>query len=216
MRPLGNYFLYKYENIIKDYLVPRVPRVIGTRFLTSLTIIWTPLLGLCYYYAAMNKYFLILTSLVILFQWITDMLDGAVGRYRKEGYVKWGYFMDHLLDYFFLSAGFIGYIFYMGNTFFFLTLIIWFEMSVLFIISFLYYGATKKLDISALNLSVGEIRIIIVVINLIYFSFTIRQNILIWSHYFVVGILAFVILYKSIMISKELENLDKKQNVRKC
>ena len=42
-------------------------------------------------------------------QYISDVLDGAVGRYRDTGLVKWGFYMDHLLDYMFLASVIIGY-----------------------------------------------------------------------------------------------------------
>ena len=43
-------------------------------------------------------------SLMIVLQYITDLFDGAVGRYRNTGLVKWGFFMDHFLDFIFLCA----------------------------------------------------------------------------------------------------------------
>ena len=42
---------------------------------------------------------------------MTDHYDGKIGKYRNTGLVRWGYYMDHLLDYFFLASVIIGYAF---------------------------------------------------------------------------------------------------------
>ena len=46
---------------------------------------------------------------MITLQWLTDSLDGAIGRYRNVGLIRWGYYMDHFLDYIFLCSILIGY-----------------------------------------------------------------------------------------------------------
>jgi hypothetical protein len=37
-------------------------------------------------------------SVMVFGQWFTDSLDGSLGKYRKQGLVKWGFFADHILD----------------------------------------------------------------------------------------------------------------------
>jgi hypothetical protein len=44
-------------------------------------------------------------------QYVTDHYDGKIGKYRNTGLVRWGYYMDHLLDYVFLCSIIIGYAF---------------------------------------------------------------------------------------------------------
>ena len=49
-------------------------------------------------------------SLMIVLQYLTDLFDGEVGRQRNTGLIKWGFYMDHFLDYLFLSSlVFVGY-----------------------------------------------------------------------------------------------------------
>lgn len=48
---------------------------------------------------------------MVFLQWFTDTLDGALGKYRNFGTRRWGFYMDHLFDYFFLAAMVMGYMF---------------------------------------------------------------------------------------------------------
>ena len=48
---------------------------------------------------------------MVFLQYVTDHYDGKVGKYRNTGLVRWGYYMDHLLDYLFLCSIIIGYSF---------------------------------------------------------------------------------------------------------
>ena len=42
-------------------------------------------------------------------QYLTDAVDGKIGKARKTMLVAWGYYMDHLLDYVFLCSILLGY-----------------------------------------------------------------------------------------------------------
>ena len=48
---------------------------------------------------------------MVFFQYVTDHYDGKVGKYRNTGLVRWGYYMDHFLDYVWLCSIIIGYAF---------------------------------------------------------------------------------------------------------
>lgn len=63
------------------------------------------------YLARSNFSWLWLSSLMLFLQWFTDSFDGALGRFRDTGIPKWGFFMDHFLDFVFMSSIFIGYSF---------------------------------------------------------------------------------------------------------
>ena len=43
-------------------------------------------------------------SIAVVLQYLTDLFDGAVGRARSTGLVKWGFYMDHFLDFIFQCA----------------------------------------------------------------------------------------------------------------
>lgn len=89
--------------------VARIPSWLETYHLTLLTIVWNGLILLFGWLAQRNIQWLWMVSVMIVMQYITDLFDGAVGRLRDTGLVKWGFFMDHFLDYIFLCALIIAY-----------------------------------------------------------------------------------------------------------
>jgi phosphatidylglycerophosphate synthase len=92
-----------------SFLVPKVPGFLETYHLTMMTLLWCVGIVVCSYLARQNLYWLWLVSLFIVLQYISDVLDGAVGRHRDTGLIKWGFYMDHFLDYVFLMSIIGGY-----------------------------------------------------------------------------------------------------------
>ena len=86
-----------------------VPVWLQTDHLTLLTLFWSPLAVIAGWLSSQNIFWLWLFSFSVLCQYITDMLDGAVGRHRNTGLITWGYYMDHFLDYIFMCSVFCGY-----------------------------------------------------------------------------------------------------------
>ena len=77
-------------------VLERIPVILSTRVLTTMTLVEVSvLLFVASVFPAYTAHALIFT---VLGHYITDALDGAVGRYRKEGYVLWGYYVDHCFD----------------------------------------------------------------------------------------------------------------------
>ncbi len=111
----GDWLLAKAEKRMVTWLVPRVPPIIETYHLTLLTLLWSIGIVACSLLARENINWLWGVSLFIFLQYMSDVLDGAVGRYRETGLVKWGYYMDHLLDYVFLASVIVGYAFLATN-----------------------------------------------------------------------------------------------------
>jgi phosphatidylglycerophosphate synthase len=58
-----------------------------------------------------NRVWLHAMSVMVFGQWLTDSLDGSLGKLRKQGLVKWGFYMDHLLDFLFAGSIVIAYSF---------------------------------------------------------------------------------------------------------
>lgn len=149
-----------------------IPRWIEGYHLTLMTIVWST--GLIYfsYLAQSNRHWLWLSSLMVFLQWFTDSYDGALGRLRDTGIPKWGYYMDHFLDYVFLCAIFIGYSFLlseenMRTIFILLTIFIAFMMN-----SYLSFAATTEFKITFLGFGPTELRILFILFNtyLIFFG----------------------------------------------
>jgi phosphatidylglycerophosphate synthase len=105
------------------------------------------------------------SSAMIALQWVTDFFDGKVGKYRGTGLVKWGFYMDHLLDFAFLCAVLGGYAFVLpasSHVHLFLVLAVFGGFMVN---SFLAFAATGRFHISHGKLGPTEFRAALVLVN---------------------------------------------------
>ena len=162
-----------YERRLIDSNVHRFPKWIEGYHLTLMTIPWSAGTIAFGYLAAVqdNLHWLWLSSLMLFLQWFTDCFDGAMGRYRDTGIPKWGYYMDHLLDYVFMTAIFIGYSFLLEGT---AKQIIYCLVPVFgcfMVSSFLAFGATGEFMITYLKTGPTEIRIWFIVLNTVLIFF---------------------------------------------
>lgn len=161
----GTSFLSPLERRVSSRLVPRVPSWIETYHLTLLTLVWCALIVLFGYLAAGDLRWLWGTSAMIFLQYLTDHLDGKVGKFRDTGLVKWGFYVDHLLDYVFLASILLGYAFVLperSHLHLFLVLAVF---SGFMVNSFLGFAATSKFKISFMKLGPTEFRLGLVVAN---------------------------------------------------
>src|SRR5258707_1654053 len=104
-------FLTPLERRLAPRVLPKIPAWLETYHLTMLTVLWSSLILIFSYLAARDLRWLWMVSVMIFLQYVTDHYDGKVGKYRNTGLVRWGYYMDHLLDYLFLCSIIIGYAF---------------------------------------------------------------------------------------------------------
>lgn len=168
-------FLKPLERRLDPIVLPRIPTWIESHHLTLLTAVWClGILGFSYL-AAKDIRWLWAVSLMIVFQYITDHFDGKLGKYRDAGLERWGYYMDHLLDYFFLASVIIGYAFILPERsryqlLFMLMLFGAYDMS-----TFLAFGALQELKISYLKFGPTEFRLALVVINGLLVQFGTRH-----------------------------------------
>lgn len=102
-------WLIDQENRFVARTIWLVPRWLQTYHLTLMTVLWSA--GVIYagYMAQINIRWLWLSSLFIFLQYATDLYDGKVGKARDTGLVKWGYYMDHFLDYVFMCSFVVSY-----------------------------------------------------------------------------------------------------------
>ncbi len=145
--------------------ITKFPRWIEGYHLTLLTIPWTIGLVVFGFLARGNIHWLWLSSLMLFLQWFTDSFDGALGRLRDTGIPKWGFYMDHFLDYLFMSSVFIGWSFLYDG---FNNLLMWFmvmAMGSLMVNSFLLFGATGEFKITYLRTGPTEMRVAFILIN---------------------------------------------------
>ncbi len=170
-------FLKPIERRLEPVVLPKIPSFIESYHLTMVTIVWClGILGFSYL-AARDLRWLWAVSAMIILQYVTDHYDGKLGRFRGTGLFRWGYYMDHLLDYFFLCSVIIGYSFILPEhsrfqLLFMLALFGAFEMS-----TFLAFAAIQELKISHLKFGPTEFRLALVIINGLLSHYGTRQMI---------------------------------------
>ena len=164
--------LMKAENQFKRWAVPKIPLSIETYHLTILTILWATINVGLGFLAQINLNALWGVSLMIVLQYLSDLFDGELGRQRNTGLIKWGFYMDHFLDFLFLSSiVFVGYMISPNGLepWYFGLLII---MGSFMVNSFLSFAATNEFEISQYGVGPTEMRIVFILVNIyiIYFG----------------------------------------------
>ena len=167
----GTWLLARQEDRLKAWLLPKVPARIETYHLTLSTVLWSALIVVFSFLAKHDIRWLWLSSLMIFLQYITDLLDGAVGRARDTGLVKWGYYMDHFLDYVFLCSILIGYSLLLPGTFKSTLFFVMAFFGAFMVNSFLSFAATNEFKISYLGIGPTEVRIVFILVNTLLILF---------------------------------------------
>lgn len=164
---VGESLLGAWEKRFVAKHVVRVPPFIETYHLTLFTLLWSALALIFFWRAGAtgNLHWLWLVSLMILCQYLTDLFDGAVGRHRDTGLIKWGFYMDHFFDYVFLCSLVIGYylIAPRGLEIYFFGLL---ALTGGFMVnSFLSFASTNEFEIYFFGIGPTEIRLIVILLN---------------------------------------------------
>lgn len=165
-KKIGSSLLSRPENRLKQWLVPKIPRTIETYHLTMATLLWSAANVVVALYAGSNLSLLWIVSLLIVLQYLTDLLDGELGRQRDTGLVRWGFYMDHFLDFIFLcSLVFVGFMIAPPGLepWIFALLVI---LAAFMVNSFLSFGATNEFAIFYYGIGPTETRIVFILINI--------------------------------------------------
>src|SRR4030095_6344580 len=170
----NNSFLTPLERRLAPIVLARIPTWLETYHLTLLTLVWSAMILVFSYIARNDLRWLWMVSLFICLQYVTDHYDGKIGKYRNTGLARWGYYMDHLLDYFFLCSVIIGYAFILPEKsryqiVFTLAIFAGYEVN-----TFLSFSATDELKISHLKFGPTEFRLALIIINGLLISFGLR------------------------------------------
>ena len=168
-------FLTPLERRLAVRVLPRIPSWLETYHLTMLTLVWSGFILFFSYLAARDLRWLWGVSAMVAMQYLTDHYDGKVGKYRGTGLVRWGYYMDHLLDYVFLCSVIIGYSFILPERSRFQILIMLAIFAGYEVSTFLAFAATDRLKISYLKFGPTEFRLALIVINGLLVQFGTRQ-----------------------------------------
>ncbi len=210
--PINNSPLRDLEIQITRRLSRIVPSFIGTKTLTFFTLFSSVLIFFSYYLSRQESIFLFLASFFIIIQWIFDCLDGTIGRLRKEGLVRWGFYMDHFFDYFFMSAVILGLYFILPLTAPQM-LFLFFIASSFMISFFLMHDANRDKEsdfrISFLYFSPIEFRLVIIGLNIsLYFIADYTKSLLIGSLPYINLLLSLTLIVMVYINQKKLSNKD--------
>lgn len=184
--------------------------------LTMTTLLWSAGLLVFGFLAQGNLHWLWLSSLMIFLQWFTDSFDGALGRERDFGIPRWGFYMDHFLDYIFLSAVFVGYSFLVTG-FYQIILFVLLGVSVGLMMSvYLYFGATNSFKIEHFYFGPTDMRILFIIINtfLIFFSVQyFEYSLVVFLAVFFVVLCA--VVFKTQKVIWQIDMKEKKERLEK-
>ena len=174
----GKWLLREAEDRFRKKIIPHIPKCIETYHLTYMTILWSALIVLFGWFAKENINWMWVVSLMIFLQYITDLFDGAIGRYKNTGLIKWGYYMDHFLDYLFLVSVTTAYYLLFPSSFGLLFIGILVFATAPLVSVYLASSMSAKMDISFMNLGPTEGRIFLILINtlIIVFGVSLAQE----------------------------------------
>lgn len=207
----GQSVLGPMERRFIDAWVPRIPEPINGWHLTMLTLVWSIGTVLFAYLALENRWWIWGMSALVFLQWLTDSFDGSLGKHRKAGLIKWGFFMDHLLDLIFAGSIVIGYYFLApeGTTFMFLLLML--VTSASMAVSFLSFAATNQFQIAHYGIGPTEIRIGWIALNT--FVFFAGEDVFLWGLPLVLALNIAALVLLAYQTQKNLWAIDKANNV---
>lgn len=164
-KKVGHSLLTGPETRLKNWAVPGIPAAIETYHLTLSTLLWSFINILVAFEVKEHLALLWLVSLMILLQYLTDLFDGELGRQRDTGLIKWGFYMDHFLDYIFLcSLVFVGYMISPAGLeiWYFALLVI---LGGFMVNSFLAFAASNEFQIYHYGIGPTEMRLVFILIN---------------------------------------------------
>lgn len=145
--------------------VGRFPLWVKSHHLTLLTIPWSMGVLVCACLARGNPHWLWGSSLMLFLQWFTDSFDGSLGRHRDAGLVKWGFHMDHFLDFVFMWCVVAQYAFLVDGANQHIVYALAFLYSAVMVNSFLDFAITNAFKITYLGIGPTEIRLFFIILN---------------------------------------------------
>ena len=168
---VGQSILWPIEQRFIRWMVPRLPARLRSYHLTLASIPISLLIIVCSWMAKEESAWLWVVASLIAVQWLTDSLDGALGRARQEGLVLWGYYMDHLLDYFFLASIVTGYMLLLPDHFKYILFFVLVIFAGFMVNSYLAMATKNEFRITYLGVGPTEVRLIFIVIDILIFFF---------------------------------------------
>lgn len=161
-------FITKAEKKALGWCAERMPAAVNPDHLTVLGAAGMFLAGPSYALARSNRYGLLLACFFLAVNWFGDSLDGTLARYRNRQRPRYGFYVDHVVDCFGVTALLAG----MGASGYMSPLIaVWMLVAYLLLSSeiFLASYALARFEMSYFYFGPTELRILLCIGNLYVF-----------------------------------------------
>lgn len=205
-------FVWPVEKHLINVLAPLVPSWLQTYHLTMMTVLWSAAVVLSCWLSKGDIRWLWGASAAILLQYITDILDGEIGRRRDTGLIKWGYYMDHMLDYVFACAIVVGYSLIIPGSYSTLLLLGIAAFIAFMVHAYLYFATTNEFIIGYMGIGPTEVRFVFIANNtlMIYLGTTYMMPFL----PYVLGVAAITFIVSVYRAHKRIWKLDMERKKR--
>lgn len=162
----GQWLSRNWEDVyLRQALLKFVPSFVETYHLTAMTVLWSIGVVAAGWLARENICWLWLSSAMLVCQYITDLLDGAVGRARNTGLIKWGFYADHFLDYIFFTTLVMSYAFVFPVSSVYWLIAIGLLQGGFMVSMFLSFAVTHEFKIAVAGFGPTEVRILYIIFN---------------------------------------------------
>jgi hypothetical protein len=199
------------ERRVIQRTVGRFPRWIEGYHLTLMTVAWSAGVVLFGWLAQADLRWLWGTTAMLAGQWFTDSFDGALGRLRDSGIPRWGFYMDHFLDFVFMWCVPASYALLVAGRSRVLVVVFAFLYSAMMANAFLEFAATGNFRITYLGVGPTEIRLGYAAINtaIIFLGTGFLERALPWA----VGAFGAALLVIVLGSQRRIWTLDMRQRV---
>ena len=156
------------EKKVLHWISRRTPDIINSDHLTSIGALGMLLTGASYAYARYSRYGLLLGCVFLAVNWLGDSLDGTLARHRNRQRPRYGFYVDHVIDCFGITALFAG----MGASGYMRPMYAaWLLIAYLLLSSeiFLATYAVGRFEMSHVGLGPTELRILLCIGNVYLF-----------------------------------------------
>ena len=161
-------FVTNLEKRVLLWLAKRTPEKVNSDHLTVLGAVGMFLAGGSYVLARYSHYGLLLSCVFLAVNWLGDSLDGTLARYRNRLRPRYGFYVDHVIDCFGVTAllGGLGISGYMHPL-----VAVWLLVAYLLLSSeiFLATYALGRFEMAYFHLGPTELRILLCLGNLYLF-----------------------------------------------
>jgi phosphatidylglycerophosphate synthase len=161
-------FFANSERKVLIWLAERTPQAINSDHLTALGALGMLLTGASYAFARYSQYGLLLACVFLALNWFGDSLDGTLARYGNRQRPRYGFYVDHIIDCFGVTAVLAG----LGSSGFMQPMVAaWILIAYLLLSAevFLATYALGKFEMSYVGLGPTELRILLCIGNLYLF-----------------------------------------------